>query len=132
MRPKYRHWLSPSLWQLNADLHLTDWPEEKGFNFDVHTDEDLDREGVELLNQYRVVLTGSHPEYSSEKMIDAYEAYQQQGGRWLYLGADGFYWASQYHPDNSNIIEVRKGEAGTRAWTANPGESNNKELFKRV
>jgi len=125
MRPKYRHWLSPSLWQLNADLHLTDWLEEKGFNFDVHTDEDLDREGVELLNQYRVVLTGSHPEYSSEKMIDAYEAYQQQGGRWLYLGADGFYWASQYHPDNSNIIEVRKGEAGTRAWTANPGEYNN-------
>ena len=125
MRPKYRHWLSPSLWQLNADLHLTDWLEEKNFKFDVHTDEDLDREGVDLLNRYPVVLTGSHPEYSSEKIIDAYEAYQQHGGRWLYLGADGFYWASQYHPDNSNIIEVRKGEAGTRAWTANPGEYNN-------
>ena len=125
MRPKYRHWLSPSLWQLNADLHLTDWLEEKKFNFDVYTDEDLDHEGVDLLNRYKVVLTGSHPEYSSEKMIDAYEAYQQQGGRWLYLGADGFYWASQYHPDNGNIIEVRKGEAGTRAWTANPGEYNN-------
>ena len=125
MRPKYRHWLSPSLWQLNGDLHLTDWLEAVGFDYDLHTDEDLDREGVDLLNQYRVVLTGSHPEYSSESMIDAYEAYQQQGGRWLYLGADGFYWCSQYHPDNGNIIEVRKGEAGTRAWTANPGEYNN-------
>ena len=125
MRPKYRHWLSPSLWQLNGDLHLTDWLEAVGFDYDLHTDEDLDREGVALLNQYRVVLTGSHPEYSSEAMIDAYEAYQQQGGRWLYLGADGFYWCSQYHPENGNIIEVRKGEAGTRAWTANPGEYNN-------
>lgn len=125
MRPKYRHWLSPSLWQFNADLHLTDWLEQMGFEFDVHTDEDLDREGVGLLSRYRVVLTGSHPEYSSEKMIDAYETYQAQGGRWLYLGANGFYWCSQYHPDNSNIIEVRKGEAGTRAWTANPGEYNN-------
>ncbi len=125
MRPKYRHWLSPSLWQLNGDLHLTDWLEQKGIEFDVHTDEDLDREGVDLLKRYPVVLTGSHPEYSSEKMIDAYEAYQQQGGRWLYLGADGFYWITEYHPDNSNIIEVRKGEAGTRAWTANPGEYNN-------
>ena len=125
MRPKYRHWLSPSLWQLNGDLHLTDWLEAVGFDYDLHTDEDLDREGVDLLNRYRVVLTGSHPEYSSESMIDAYEAYQQQGGRWLYLGADGFYWCSQYHPDNGNIIEVRKGEAGTRAWTANPGEYNN-------
>ena len=125
MRPKYRHWLSPSLWQFNADLHLTDWLEQAGFEFDVHTDEDLDREGLALLSRYRVVLTGSHPEYSSERMLDAYEAYQASGGRWMYLGANGFYWCSQYHPDNGNIIEVRKGEAGTRAWTANPGEYNN-------
>ncbi|CAI8020370.1 N,N-dimethylformamidase beta subunit [Geodia barretti] len=97
---------------------------KRGLDYDVHTDEDLDREGVALLNQYRVVLTGSHPEYSSEAMIDAYEAYQQQGGRWLYLGADGFYWCSQYHPDNGNIIEVRKGEAGPR-WTRQSGEYNN-------
>lgn len=125
MRPKYRHWLSPSLWQFNADLHLTDWLEQMGFEFDVHTDEDLDREGIALLSRYQVVLTGSHPEYSSERMLDAYEAYQASGGRWMYLGANGFYWCSQYHPDNGNIIEVRKGEAGTRAWTANPGEYNN-------
>lgn len=125
MRPKYRHWLSPSLWQLNGDLHLTDWLEEKGFEFDVHTDEDLHREGVGLLNRYQTVLTGSHPEYFSEKMYAAFESYQLQGGRWIYLGADGFYWISEYHPDNHNIIEVRKGEAGTRAWTANPGEYNN-------
>ena len=111
MRPKYRHWLSPSLRQLNADLHLTDWLEAKGIDYDVHTDEDLDREGVDLLNRYPVVLTGSHPEYSSENMLTAYEAYQQAGGRWLYLGADGFYWVSQYHPDDSNIIEVRKGDS---------------------
>jgi N,N-dimethylformamidase len=125
MRPKYRHWLSPSLWQLNGDLHLTDWLEQKGIEFDVHTDEDLHREGVGLLNRYQVVMTGSHPEYTSEKMYAAYEAYQLEGGRWIYLGADGFYWVSEYHPDNLNIIEVRKGEAGTRAWTANPGEYNN-------
>jgi N,N-dimethylformamidase len=125
MRPKYRHWLSPSLWQLNADLHLTDWLEQKNFDFDVVTDEDLHREGVDLLNRYAVVLTGSHPEYTSERMYAAFEEYQNQGGRWLYLGADGFYWISEYHPDNFNIIEIRKGEAGTRAWTANPGEYNN-------
>ena len=125
MRPKYRHWLSPSLWQLNGDLHLTDWLEEKGFEFDVHTDEDLHREGVGLLNRYKTVLTGSHPEYTSEKMHAAYDSYQLEGGRWTYLGANGFYWISEYHPDNPNIIEVRKGEAGTRAWTANPGEYHN-------
>ncbi|MEI6533696.1 MAG: LamG domain-containing protein [Verrucomicrobiaceae bacterium] len=125
LRPKYRHWLSPSLWQMNGDLHLTDWLEHEGFEFDVLTDEDLHREGVDLLKRYRVVLTGSHPEYTSERMFTAYESYQLQGGRWMYLGANGFYWISEFHPDNFNIIEVRKGEAGTRAWTSNPGEYNN-------
>lgn len=125
MRPKYRHWLSPSLWQMNADLHLTDWLEHCGFSFDVHTDEDLHNEGVSLLNRYKVVLTGSHPEYSSERMIDAYDAYQQSGGRWLYLGGDGFYWCSEFHPDNSAITEVRKGEQGTRAYSSPPGEKDN-------
>ena len=50
MRPKYIHVLSPSLWQLNADLHLVDWLEEKGYAVDYHCDEDLEREGIDLLN----------------------------------------------------------------------------------
>jgi N,N-dimethylformamidase len=110
------------LWQLNADLHITDWLEEKGFDYDIHTDEDLQREGVELLKQYPVVLTGHHPEYPSEQMMDYYHDYQMQGGRWLYLAANGFYWITVPHPDNHNIIEVRKGDNGTRAWTISPGD----------
>ena len=27
-----------------------------------------------------------------------------------------------FHPDNPGIIEVRKGDNGTRAWTISPGE----------
>ncbi len=122
MRPKYIHVLSPSLWQLNADLHLVDWLEEKGYAVDYHCDEDLEREGIDLLNQYRCVLTGHHPEYISEHMMDAYHDYQMQGGRWCYLAANGFYWVTVPHPDNPNIIEVRKGDNGTRAWTIQPGE----------
>ena len=124
MRPKHRHWLSPSLWQANADLHLIDWLEEQDIPYDVHTDEDLHIEGVDLLNRYRVVLTGTHPEYSSERMLDAYQAYQIQGGRWLYLGGNGFYWCSEFHPDNPAITEVRKGEAGSRAYCMPPGEKD--------
>jgi len=45
-----------------------------------------------------------------------------QGGRWLYLAANGFYWVCVPHPDNPNIIEVRKGDNGARAWTIAPGE----------
>ena len=122
MRPKYLHVLSPSLWQFNADLHLVDWLHEKGYDCDILTDEDVHREGVDLLNQYQLVLTGHHPEYISEQQMDAYHDYQLQGGRWMYLAANGFYWICVPHPDNPNIIEVRKGDNGTRAWTITPGE----------
>ena len=122
MRPKYQHFLSPSVRQYNADLHLVDWLTEKGYNFDIHTDADVDEEGNDLLKKYRIVLTGSHPEYQTEKTLDAYQEYQDQGGRMMYLGGNGFYWVTNYHPNSRNIIEVRRGDNGTRAWTVSPGE----------
>ena len=122
MRPKYLHVLSPSLWQFNADLHLVDWLYEKGYKVDILTDEDVHKEGASLLNKYKIVLTGHHPEYMSEQQMNAYHDYQMHGGRFMYLAANGFYWICVPHPDNPNIIEVRKGDNGTRAWTISPGE----------
>ena len=122
MRPKYKHFLSPSVRQYNADLHLVDWLTEKGYSFDVHTDADVDTEGSNLLNKYKIILTGSHPEYQTEKTLNAYHDYQDQGGRMLYLGGNGFYWVTNYHSNSKNIIEVRRGDNGTRAWTIAPGE----------
>lgn len=125
MVPKYKHWLSsvPStLWQFNADLHIIDWLEEMGYNYDVITDEDLYEEGVDLLKPYNAILSGSHPEYYSSEMWDGVKAYQQQGGRFMYMGANGFYWSIAYHPQDSQVIEVRRGITGSGAWFNNPGE----------
>lgn len=121
MRPGFRHWLSPSLWQFNADLHLVDWLTTMGYEFDVVTDQDLHHEGVDAIRPYRVVLTGSHPEYHSEQMLNALNAYVEGGGRLMYTGANGFYWVINYDPENKNVIEVRKGH-GSNAWRCRPGE----------
>jgi N,N-dimethylformamidase len=121
MRPGFRHWLSPSLWQFNADLHLVDWLITMGYEFDVVTDQDLHHEGVDVIRPYGVVLTGSHPEYYSEQMLDALNAYEEGGGRLMYMGANGFYWVINYDPENKNVIEVRKGH-GSNAWRCRPGE----------
>ncbi|MBV8055046.1 MAG: hypothetical protein JO071_07380 [Deltaproteobacteria bacterium] len=110
------------LWGLPADLHLIDWLETRGFAYDVITDEDLHREGAALLRPYKVVLTGTHPEYYSATMLDGMEDYLTSGGRLMYLGGNGFYWVTSYHPGKPHIIEVRKGEGGSRAWQARPGE----------
>src|SRR5262249_21804071 len=125
LRPKYASWLGAKgsgLWQFNADLHLTDWLERKGFDFDVITDEDLHEEGLDLLKSYRVVLTGSHPEYYSTRMLDSMTRYTQEGGRLMYLGANGFYWRIAYHDTLPGVIEVRRAEDGIRTWAAEPGE----------
>lgn len=121
MRPKYRHNLSPSLWQFNADLHLIDWLTEKGFDFDVITDQDLHFEGAELLNHYTVAITGSHPEYFSGPMLDAVEDFQSNGGRFMYMGSNGFYWVVTFDPENPSLMEVRKNY-GNQGWKSKPGE----------
>ncbi|MBI3457748.1 MAG: N,N-dimethylformamidase [Candidatus Rokubacteria bacterium] len=116
IRPKGR------LWNFCADLFVVDWLEHTGAGCDVITDDDLHREGVDLLTPYRVVVTGTHPEYLSIQMLDALDAYLRRGGRLMYLGGNGFYWRIAYHPTKPGVIEVRRSEDGTRAWAAEVGE----------
>lgn len=98
--------------QFNADLHLVDWMTHQGFGFDVAIDSDLDQEGNGLLSQYRVVVTGSHPEYWTGAMLDALEGYLHGGGRLMYLGGNGLIWVTSFDPERRHVIEVRKGSGG--------------------
>jgi N,N-dimethylformamidase len=116
VKPTGRHW------NFNLDLFIVDWLEHQGVAYDVITEEDLHHEGLDLLRPYTVVLTGSHPEYDSEAMLDALDAYLRQGGRLMYLGGNGFYWRIAHHPTRRGVIEVRRAEGGVRAWDALPGE----------
>ena len=106
-----------------ADSHLTGWMEASGFAFDVITDHDLDREGLDLLRDYAVVITGSHPEYHTPRTLDALQAYTAGGGRLMYMGGNGFYWRIANSAEIPDVIEVRRAEGGIRAWPAEPGES---------
>ena len=85
------------------------------------TDEDLHAEGLDCLSPYRVVVTGSHPEYHSTRMWESLKAYSETGGRLMYLGGNGFYWHIAWHEALPGVIEVRKAD-GTRDWEVEPGE----------
>ena len=80
------------------------------------------RKGWTCCGPYRVLVTGSHPEYESLQMMDALDGWMRQGGRLMYLGGNGFYWRIAYHPTRPGTIEVRRSEDGTRAWDAEVGE----------
>jgi N,N-dimethylformamidase len=111
-----------SLWNLSADLCLIDWLEHEGIAYDVLTDEDLHGEGRALLERYRVVMTGTHPEYVTREMLEALEGWLAGGGRLMYLGGNGFYWVTAISPAEPHVIEIRRGPSGSRAWEVGPGE----------
>ena len=110
------------LWIFGGDGYLTWWLEHLGYRADVVTDEDLHGQGQALLEGYRCVVTGNHPEYWSREMWDAMQAYLDAGGRLMYLGGNGFYWRIAFSDTYPGAIEVRRAEDGTRAWEAQPGE----------
>jgi N,N-dimethylformamidase len=124
-RPDYLYFndeVGSGLRHLPADTHLVGWLDRMGIAFDVVTDHDLDREGVALLAPYKVVLTGSHPEYHTEHTLDALQHYAETGGRLMYLGGNGFYWRVAVADKVPGALEVRRGEGGIRSWAAEPGE----------
>ena len=123
MRATARHWVTNAPRGYAFDLYLVDWLETQGADYDVITDEDVHFEGLDCLADYKVIMTGCHPEYWTGPMLDALEAYLDGGGRLMYLGGNGFYWATTYDPGRRHVVEIRRGFAGSRAWESHPGET---------
>ncbi len=115
--------LGSNVWQFNADTHILGWLDHFNYKFDVICDSDLHKEGKNLLKNYDVLITGSHPEYYSLNMIKNIEKFKNNGGRLMYLGGNGFYWRISYDKYTTDIIECRKSEVGIRATETHPGES---------
>ncbi|WP_445394709.1 N,N-dimethylformamidase beta subunit family domain-containing protein [Streptomyces sp. LE64] len=124
LRPHYHNWLSGHVRHLAADLFILGWLRSLGeeYEFDVALDEDLHREGPALLARYNTLVTGSHPEYWTRDMMDALTTYLADGGRLMYLGGNGFYWVTSVFEDRPHLVEVRRGNSGTRCWDSPPGE----------
>jgi N,N-dimethylformamidase len=120
-RPDYLYPIGTT-WNFSSDLHIVSWLEAKGFAYDVITDHDLHAEGRDLLARYNVVISGTHPEYVSRQILDAWEDYLSEGGRGMYLGGNGWYWVTAQHPTKPYLLEVRRGESGDQTWKARPGE----------
>src|SRR5690606_16051232 len=90
MRPKYRISAFGFPWNFPADLSILAWLEHQGYDYDILTDEDVHFEGVAALAPYKCVRNSTHPEYHSERMLDATEDYIAGGGRFICMGANSF------------------------------------------
>ncbi|GAA3315819.1 N,N-dimethylformamidase beta subunit family domain-containing protein [Arthrobacter ramosus] len=97
LQPKHGAWFqAEGVWGLPADLCIVHWLEVEDCDFDAITDEDLDREGYDLLRDYQVVITGSHPEHVTRNELS------------------GFYATISFDPEQRHLMELRRSDCGTR------------------
>lgn len=90
-----------------SDLYLIAWLERTGIPYDVLTDEDVHFGGGRLLAPYRAIVGGSHPEYWSVDMYDGTKSWVEAGGRYLYLGGNGYTSCVAWRPDRPWLMENR-------------------------
>jgi N,N-dimethylformamidase len=122
LRPDYLASVFPYPRHLGADLLFLEWFDREGWQVDILTDEDIEREGVAALSKYQIVITSSHPEYVTERFLDAFEAYIGHGGHVANLGGNGFFWITSYKEPREHLIEIRRGLTNEAPWSSRPGE----------
>ncbi len=110
------------MYKLCLDLMIVDWFDAHGYHVDMVTEDDLDSDGIEAVAPYRVLVTGSHPEYTTRKQLDAYEEFLRRGGRLMYLGGNGFYSAAEVIPEHPDAVEVRR-PGQDNLWRVNHAEA---------
>ena len=110
-------------WNFTPDTDINAFLEHLEVGHDIVTDEDLHADGIDAIAPYRVLVTGSHPEYWSTAMLDALGDWQRNGGRLMYLGGNGFYWRVAFSDEWPGAMELRRAEDGVRNWQTGPGES---------
>lgn len=123
MRPDYRMWLFDGPREFPADLWFVAFLERElgAAGFDIITDHQISEAGAPLLKKYKVLMSCSHPEYPTYNMLDSYSAFLDNGGCFMYLGGNGYYWATTHDPARSHRIEVRRADAGCRTFGLQPG-----------
>lgn len=110
-------------WSLQADTLVTAWLERSGYRFDVVTDDDLHENGPDILTGYRLIITGSHPEYMSLATREAFDAHLAQGGRLIYLGGNGFYLRVAFSDKVPGAMEMRRvSQALEGLWNEESGD----------
>ncbi len=109
-------------------LHL--WLDQQGYEYDVITDRDLDR-NPEVVNGYEVVAINGHSEYWSARAYNAIEHYLQSGGDTVVLSGNTMFWRVSYG-QSGDYMECRKyGTSIGGRRLAQVGELYHSDDFKR-
>ncbi|GAB6903311.1 amidase family protein [Kineosporia succinea] len=111
LRRPLLHLRSTGSGRLASDTQLLSWLDAEGIPYEVVTDHTLHEQGAEALRNYAAATTTSRPEHYTTTMLDAVEDYVNGGGRFMYLGAQGF--SSRVSVDYRRpwVMELRRADA---------------------
>ena len=71
------------------DVMIGGWFDAMNIDVDSITDDDIHAEGLECIKIYSVLITGSHPEYTTHAQFYAMQNHVDNGGRFMYCGGNG-------------------------------------------
>ncbi|MFO0945235.1 MAG: DUF6605 domain-containing protein [Planctomycetota bacterium] len=91
--------LAPAEWRLLA------WLEREQFAYDYHAETQL-HDGTLRLEDYRVLILSTHPEYWSRLMYDRVKEWVfHRGGRLMYLGGNGLNCAVEFSDPHTMVVK---------------------------
>jgi N,N-dimethylformamidase len=114
-----------------AEWRLLGWLEREGFAYDFYGETHL-HFGQLSLDDYRVLIISTHPEYWSREMYYALKAWvHERGGKLLYLGGNGLNCEVRFLDDATIVVEngnertrVREGTTESRFHPRVESEAN--------
>ena len=106
--------LKPSgniMYNFVEDTHITAFLEHNGIKYDILTESLLAKDGSDLLNQYTAVISATHPEYTPTSVLDGIKDFTANGGRFIYMAGNGYFWAVEENPAFPGVMESRNFNA---------------------
>lgn len=114
-----------------AEWRLLGWLEREGFAYDFYAETQF-HSGLLNLDDYRVLILSTHPEYWSQEMYYKLKAWvHERGGKLLYLGGNGLNCDVEFLDDTTIIVQngdererIRRGVEESRFHTRAESEAN--------
>ena len=92
-----------------AEWRFLGWLEREGFAYDLYAETQLHFGQLDL-NQYKVLIITTHPEYWSRKMYYEVKAWvRERGGKLMYLGGNGL--NCEVELIDEQTMKVKNGDA---------------------
>ena len=88
-----------------AEWRLLGWMEREGFDYDFYSETQFHFGGVPL-DEYKVLIISTHPEYWSKTMYETLKSWVfERGGRLMYLGGNGLNCEVEFLDDHRIVYQ---------------------------